>query len=64
MDERVTNEAAEGERVRAQSIIFRVFMASPGDVQDERKLARAVIDQVGVERAFRERVHLECFAWD
>ena len=64
MDERVTNEAADGERARVQPIIYRVFMASPGDVQDERNLARAVIDQVGAERAFRERVHLECFAWD
>ncbi len=58
------NGAVEGERTRVQPIIFRVFLASPGDVQHERMLAREVIDQVRAERAFRERVHLECIAWD
>ena len=43
---------------------FRIFLASPGDVRDERALARAVIEQIRLERAFRERVNLEIIAWD
>lgn len=43
---------------------FRIFLASPGDVQDERNLARAVIDQIRHERAFRGRVDIEVVAWD
>ena len=43
---------------------FRIFLASPGDVRDERELARAVIEQIRLERAFRERVNLEIIAWD
>ena len=39
-------------------------MASPGDVQDERNLARAVIDQLRHERAFRDRLNIEIIAWD
>ena len=43
---------------------FRIFLASPGDVRDERELARAVIEQIRAERAFRGRVNLEIIAWD
>ena len=43
---------------------LRIFLASPGDVRDERALARAVIEQIRLERAFRERVNLEIIAWD
>lgn len=49
---------------RAQPIPFRIFLASPGDVQDERELARKVIEYLQGERAFRGRVDLECIAWD
>ncbi len=48
----------------ASPITFRVFLASPGDVRDERNLARQAIEQVRLERAFRGRLNLECFAWD
>jgi hypothetical protein len=34
----------------------RIFLALPGDVRDERALARAVIEQLLLERAFRGRL--------
>ena len=43
--------------------LYRIFLASPGDVRDERELARAVIEQIRAERAFRGRVDLEFVAW-
>ena len=43
---------------------FRIFVASPGDVQDERNLARKVIDHIHHERAFVERVDIKVVAWD
>ncbi|MGF1642587.1 MAG: SUMF1/EgtB/PvdO family nonheme iron enzyme [Thiotrichales bacterium] len=43
---------------------FRVFLASPGDVPLERKLAREAIAHVGGERRFRGRVDIEIVAWD
>jgi formylglycine-generating enzyme required for sulfatase activity len=59
-----TNEVTEWKRAPVQPIPFRVFLASPGDVCDERGLARGVIEQVGDERAFRDRLSLKCIAWD
>lgn len=47
-----------------QPVGYRIFLASPGDVQEERELARAVIDQIRLERAFRNRLNLEIIAWD
>ena len=43
---------------------FRIFLASPGDVPLERKLARETIAHLGSERRFRGRVKLEIIAWD
>jgi hypothetical protein len=43
---------------------FRIFLASPGDVLDERKLARAVIDQIRHERLFKGRIDIAVIAWD
>ena len=48
----------------AKTQVFRIFLASPGDVQDERDLARVVIDQIRHERAFRDRLSIEIIAWD
>jgi hypothetical protein len=48
----------------AQPLSFRIFLASPGDVTDERELARRVIEQMRGERAFRGRLNLEPIAWD
>ena len=64
MDTDMTNQNAKGDKARGQPIDYRIFLASPGDVRDERELARAVIEQIRAERAFRGRVDLACIAWD
>jgi hypothetical protein len=38
---------------------FRVFLASPGDVPLERKLAREAITHISSERRFRGRIDIE-----
>lgn len=43
---------------------FRIFLASPGDVVEERKLAGEVFTQLRHERAFRDDLNLQNFAWD
>jgi len=43
---------------------FRVFLASPGDVPLERKLAREAIAHINGERRFRDRIDIEIIAWD
>jgi hypothetical protein len=43
---------------------FRKFLASPGDVTLERKLAREVITHISSERRFRDRLAIEIIAWD
>ena len=48
----------------SSEIKIRIFLASPDDVQDERNLARAVIDQIRHERAIRDRLNIEVIAWD
>lgn len=42
----------------------KIFIASPGDVSDERALARGAIERVRSEHAFRGRTNLECMSWD
>ena len=42
----------------------RVFLSSPGDVADERVLARGVLDSIQKERGFAGRVFLEEVSWD
>ena len=59
LDRVMTNQDAKGDKARGQPIVYRIFLASPGDVCDERELARAVIEQIRTERAFRGRVDLE-----
>ncbi len=44
--------------------LFRVFLASPGDVPLERKLAREAITHISNERRFRGRFQIEIIAWD
>ena len=46
----MTNQDAKGNKAHSQPIVYRIFLASPGDVRDER--------------AFRGRVDLEIIAWD
>lgn len=43
---------------------FQIFLASPGDVPLERKLAREVITHVGGELRFRGHISIEVIAWD
>ncbi len=43
---------------------FRIFLASPGDVDEERKRARKIIERVRGERAFRGRIDVQIIAWD
>jgi formylglycine-generating enzyme required for sulfatase activity len=49
---------------RTSPIAFRIFLASPGDVAYERRLAREAIEQLRSERRFRRRVNIEVVAWD
>jgi hypothetical protein len=53
-----------GRPLEIQSIFSGYLYDVAGDVQDKRKLARAVIEQIRAERAFRGRVDLECVACD
>jgi hypothetical protein len=41
---------------------FRIFLASPGDVPLERKLAREAITHINSERRFRGRIDIEIIA--
>ena len=43
---------------------YRIFLASPGDVPLERKLAREAITHISSERRFRGRIDIEIIAWD
>ena len=44
---------------------LRVFLASPGDVADERKQARKLIEQqLRRDPSFRHRAALEAVTWD
>lgn len=43
---------------------LRIFLSSPGDVNEERALAQQVIEQVAADPSFRGKVTLEALAWD
>lgn len=43
---------------------FRIFMASPGDVNRERELALEVLEQLPYDPSLRQRVTVEAVAWD
>lgn len=43
---------------------YRIFLASPGDVPLERKLAREAIEHISNERRFRGRIDIDIVAWD
>lgn len=42
----------------------RVFISSPGDVPDERRRARGVVDRLGKDPAFRDLLKLDPILWD
>ncbi len=43
---------------------LKIFLPSPGDVSDERGLARRALDRLSQEYSLRDRVHLEEVSWD
>lgn len=43
---------------------LRVFLASPGDVADERALALSVLDGLPYAPGLRGKITLETVAWD
>lgn len=44
--------------------IIRIFISSPGDVNDERKIALDVVEQFPYRPVFREKVAFRVVAWD
>jgi hypothetical protein len=47
-----------------QAPIVRIFLSSPGDVADERKIARELIEGELQKRPFYNGLKLEVIAWD
>lgn len=43
---------------------IRIFIASPSDVQDERSIAKSVIENVVYDPNFVEKVSIRIVAWD
>ena len=61
------SDSRAGQRFGKQSpqlLHLRIFLSSPGDVTDERALAREAIERIQSERGYRDRLHLEIVAWD
>jgi hypothetical protein len=48
----------------AARLDIRFFISSPGDVSDERGLARRVLKRLGQEFGLRDRIHIEEVSWD
>ena len=47
-----------------QPRFVRVFLSSPGDVADERSIARKVIEDAAGQAPFRDQVVARTIAWD
>src|SRR5262245_57310861 len=45
-------------------LTLRVFLSSPGDVVEERRLARDVIERLGHSHLLGDRVQFQVVAWD
>ena len=43
---------------------LRIFLASPGDVSQERQLALNVLEELNYDPAFRDKVSIQTVAWD
>ncbi len=43
---------------------LRVFLASPGDVAEERRLALEILDRLPDDPVFRDKITLRTIAWD
>lgn len=48
----------------AELRLIRIFLSSPGDVADERGIARKVIEDLGVDPLLRDKVVVRSIAWD
>ncbi|GIK65470.1 MAG: hypothetical protein BroJett018_32640 [Chloroflexota bacterium] len=44
--------------------LIRIFLSSPGDVAEERRLAQQVIQELPNRHAFRDKLKLAAIAWD
>lgn len=64
MDDWPRNAGGLGDGAAGAPRTVRVFLASPGDVADERKVARDVLDKLRYDPSFRGRVQIETVAWD
>jgi len=45
-------------------LTLKVFLSSPGDVAEERQLAREALEELEKTHLLRDRVHFEIIAWD
>src|SRR3954464_12327403 len=53
------------EAERPQRLHVRIFLSSPGDVAEERNLARRLIkDELPVDPFLRDRVSFDVVSWD
>jgi formylglycine-generating enzyme required for sulfatase activity len=59
-----TSTAASATSATATPLHLRVFLASPGDVSEERGLARQVLEQIPYDPLLRGQLTIETVAWD
>ena len=62
--EQTLNHETSGEAPRSHPLALRVFISSPGDVSDERGIARDVLHYLPREAQFKERLVFQEIAWD
>jgi len=62
--ERAVPNPTRGRSSSAQPLSLRVFLASPGDVSEERAHALKVLEQLPYAPGLRGKVTLEVVAWD
>jgi len=60
---RVGNNGAESDSTISAHRV-RIFLASPGDVAEERKLAQEAIGKLRNEFRYKDRIRFETVAWD
>lgn len=60
----VQASAAATQHGRSPVLHLRLFLSSPGDVADERALARQVFDRLSYDPLLRGQLMLEVVAWD
>ena len=60
----MTGQMIQDDSCSQEIIPFKIFLASPGDVQEERQHVRSVIEQLNGELLFRDSIKIELIAWD